>query len=390
MNVDFGNSNTIAIIDGYLLEMTTVVSEINREKAVGFFVANVDNPQEMYDRILISYKDRGQEDSEERYFLVGEAAAQEQLANEHIGTLHNKVKSNIPYAIFLAIVAYYQGIRKHEYENTEDNKIVVEYFQTMLPIWLLKKANKFSEMQKEMAERFKGEHEVKILTPGLEKTIDIHVVESKCRIEGEVARWAIKKTFSLEDNPEARPFKNNDTVVVDIGGGTVDLALLPEGLEMPLSRNDMQHIDGLSYLNHLENLRKEKLVEYFKNVRELDTFILKNIGKSQFIINDGNTGEITDLTNVIQHSLLEYTKIVLEKIVKSFPTPKDKVYKYLYIGGVAEILEDMIKDTLEKKFGREIAQKNHIFLPDSRKLNLYGLEILSINETIALKSIKAE
>ena len=32
--------------------------------------------------------------------------------------------------------------------------------------------------------------------------------------------------------------------------------------------------------------------------------------------------------------------------------------------------------------GAEIAQANHIFLPDSRKLNLYGLEVKSRGEML--------
>ena len=57
------------------------------------------------------------------------------------------------------------------------------------------------------------------------------------------------------------------------------------------------------------------------------------------------------------------------------PAPSDKVYKYVYFGGVAPTKETSIHEVIEEMYGVEIAQANHIFLPDSRKLNLYGLEV---------------
>jgi len=35
-------------------------------------------------------------------------------------------------------------------------------------------------------------------------------------------------------------------------------------------------------------------------------------------------------------------------------------------------------------YGEEIREENHLFLPETRKLNLYGLEILSRHETNAV------
>ena len=64
------------------------------------------------------------------------------------------------------------------------------------------------------------------------------------------------------------------------------------------------------------------------------------------------------------------------------PAPSDKVYKYVYFGGVAPILETSIHEVIEEMYGVEIAQANHIFLPDSRKLNLYGLEVKSRGEML--------
>lgn len=90
---------------------------------------------------------------------------------------------------------------------------------------------------------------------------------------------------------------------------------------------------------------------------------------------DGNTGKRVDLTDKIQSSLKEFAKILILKIQDVMPAPADKIYKYIYFGGVAPILETSIHEVIEEMYGAEIAQANHIFLPDSRKLNLYGLEV---------------
>ena len=69
--------------------------------------------------------------------------------------------------MFLSVVSFYHAI--NEAHESDDNTVEIEYFQTMLPIWLLKRTAKFSEAQNAMAERFAGEHEVTIHTPGMEK-----------------------------------------------------------------------------------------------------------------------------------------------------------------------------------------------------------------------------
>jgi plasmid segregation protein ParM len=283
--------------------------------------------------------------------------------------------------MFLASVAYYNVIKG---KDKEDNRVNINYFSTMLPIWLLKKTNKFSEMQNKMACRFEGEHKVTILTPGLEKVVTIHVETSKCRIESEVARWAIKKDFDLQDREEANSFKNFETLIVDLGGGTVDLALLPAGLQVPKSRDSLKCFTDISYLKHIEKLRSEKLLEYFDDVRSLEEFIINNIEKPKMEQRDGNSGKKVDLTEQIHESLREYTQILITKIENTFPSPKDKVYKYVYIGGIAPILKGFIQELIEKMYGEEIREESHIFLPDTRKLNLYGLEILSRHETNAV------
>ena len=90
---------------------------------------------------------------------------------------------------------------------------------------------------------------------------------------------------------------------------------------------------------------------------------------------DGNTGQRVDLTDKIRSCLKKFAKFLILKIQDVMPAPSDKVYKYVYFGGVAPILETSIHEVIEEMYGVEIAQANHIFLPDSRKLNLYGLEV---------------
>ncbi|MFJ7941146.1 hypothetical protein ACIQYG_22025 [Peribacillus sp. NPDC096622] len=368
-NVDFGNSMYMNLIDGYYFEIPTNVVELSEEKAAGYFTSNIDDPEELLERLLISTTIEG----EERFFLVGEIAENEVLGNNHIKKLHNKVESHIPLVTFLAATAYYQAIKG----DKNDNEVTIEYFQTMLPIWLLKKLNKFSEMQENMATRFAGEHQVKILTFGMEKEIKIEVKASKCRVESEVARWAIKKNFDLEDNKEAEQFKNYDVVLVDLGGGTDDLVLLPAGLKAPKNRDSFDYYTNVPFLSHLEDLRKSKLIEHFEEVRALEKFIYTNINKSKLERRDGNTGKTYDLTDTIKKSLKEYATIKITQSESAFPAPKDSVYKYVYIGGVAPVIEEAIQEVTEERYGREIAETNHIVHPEARKVNLFGLEILS-------------
>lgn len=379
MNADFGNSIFMTMMDGYYFEIPTNVVEISKDKAEGYFASPADEAKELLNRLLISTEIN----KERRYFLIGEIAEKEILGNNHIKKLHNKAESHIPYVTFLAAVAYYHAIKG----KTEDTHVEIDSFQTMLPIWLLKKLNKFSEMQAKMAERFLGAHELTIHTLGLEKKLTIEVKESKCRIEGEVARWAIKKNFDLEDNSDADQFSRHDVVLVDIGGGTVDLAMLPAGLQAPKNRDLMTFFTDFPYLSHLEDLRKEKLIEHFDEVRSLETFIVENINKSKMERKDGNSGKSYNLTEQIKNSLREYAKILITKTEDAFPAPKDKVYKYVYIGGVAPILEESVVAEVEERYNKDIAETNHIFLPEARKLNLYGLEILSRAEKSKQKQI---
>src|SRR6478735_2506370 len=321
-NVDFGNSIFQTLVDGYYYEIPTNVVEITKDQAEGHFPSSVNEPELLLQNLLISTTIEGVE----KYYLVGDAAEKHVLGNIHINKLHNKTESDIPYVTFLASVAYYNILKG---KDKEDNHVTINYFSTMLPIWLLKKTNKFSEMQQKMAEHF-------------------------------------------------------ETLIVDLGGGTVDLALLPAGLQAPKSRNSLKCLTDISYLKHIEKLRNEKLLEYFDDVRSLEEFIIANIHKAKMEQRDGNSGKKVDLTEPIHASLREYTQILLTKVENLFPSPKDKVYKYIYIGGLAPILQQFIAEQIDNMYGEEIREENHLFLPETRKLNLYGLEILSRHETNAV------
>ncbi|TKA00354.1 hypothetical protein FA950_28055 [Bacillus thuringiensis] len=378
MNKDAGNSLDMNLIDGFYIEIPTNVVEISKDEADSHFVTNINNPKELLSRLLISTIIPGEE--MERFFLVGDEAAKHALANSHVNKLHDKITSSIPYVMFLAAVSFYHAI--HENSESSDHTVEIEYFQTMLPIWLLKRTNKFSEAQNAMAKRFAGEHKVTIHTPGMEKVLKITVEKVACRIEGEIARLAIKKNFELEDREEAKQFDNNDTVLVDIGGGTIDLVLSPAGLKPPKNRDSMHAIDNLSYLSHIEKLRKEKFLEEFSDLRSFEIFIVNSFQKPKMELVDGNTGHRIDLTDKIRFSLKDFAKFLILKTQDVVPAPADKIYKYVYFGGVAPILESSIHSVVEEMYGSEIAQANHIFLPDSRKLNLYGLEVKSRGETL--------
>ncbi|MEC1053191.1 hypothetical protein P9B97_22785 [Bacillus paralicheniformis] len=382
-NVDFGNSMYMNLIDGYFFELPTNVVEIKKEVAEGKFTSSIDDPTDLKDRLLISTEIN----EEERFFLVGEIAEKEVLGNNHIKKLHNKVESHIPYVTFLAATAYYHALKsaekkKKEDNYVEDNHVEIEYFQTMLPIWLLKRLNKFSEMQEKMAQRFIGSHQVKVLTLGMERDLEITVKDGTCRIESEVARWAIKKDFELNDQPDAKQFKNYDVVACDLGGGTDDLALLPAGLKAPKDRDSLVSNTEAPFLVHLENLRKNKLLEHFESVRDLEKFIYTNIQKTKMIRTDGNTGQKFDLTDVIKQSLIEYAEIKIAQIENAFTPPKDKEYKYVYFGGVAEVLKEAISKVTKVRYNSEISEENHIVAENARLLNLYGLEVLSRAEQV--------
>ncbi|KLV22908.1 membrane protein, partial [Priestia megaterium] len=107
-NKDCGNSVDMNIMDGYLFDFPTNVVELQKGAADSFFTDAVTAPEEFKKRILLSTTIEGEE--KERYFLVGDIAASQLLANNHINKLHNKITSHIPYITFLAAIAYYPAV----------------------------------------------------------------------------------------------------------------------------------------------------------------------------------------------------------------------------------------------------------------------------------------
>ena len=383
-NKDCGNSVDMNIIDGYLFDFPTNVVELQKEAAESFFTDAVSAPEEFKKRILLSTTVG--EEEKERYFLVGEIAASQLLANNHINRLHNKITSHIPYVTFLAAIAYYYALHG---EDKKDTQIEIDYFSTMLPIWLLKKENTFGEAQKAMANRFAGEHTFKIHTPGFENTLSVSVAESTCLKEGEIARFALKKDLTLQDREDANEFVDCETVMVDIGGGSIDVVILPEGLKAANSRDSFQSIEGIPYLAHIDKLRKEKFPELFTDLRAFDQFILDNYSKQKFELKNENTGQSIDLTAQIKASLREYVDILIAKLNDVASPPANKVRKYVYCGGVAPTLKVAIMNNMSEKIGEERTEKYHKVPEDSRHLNLFGLEIRSIGYLQKNQAVKS-
>lgn len=394
INIDFGNSTTNFLVDGYFFELATNVVEISANKANELFVNPITDPKELLNRLVIATEIEGQE----KYFLVGEIAELSNLSNNHVARMHDKIKSVIPYASFLAGIAYYNALNS----DKEDIDIEIDNMSCMLPIWLLKREEKFSIAQRQMEARFTGEHAVKVITSGMEKELKIIVKNTKCRIESEVARHAIKykmiadeadKNTVIIEKRNTIDFTNYSAVLVDIGGGSTDAVKLGKGLTTPQSREAFQIIDVPPFLGHIEQLRKEKFIEYFHDLRALEKFIVKNYVQRKYVLKNENTGASYDFTELINQSLLDYADVLVSKILAAFVPEGDEVIKFIYFGGEAPILEPAIKQSLLKHMSDAAMESNHFFLneiieddkkeifrPTSRTVNLTALEILSLNE----------
>jgi plasmid segregation protein ParM len=370
-------------------------TEILEKKALEMFVNPISEPKELLNRIMISTTIEGIE----KYYLVGEMAVLSKMSNNHVNTMHDKIKSIVPYASFLAAIGYYNALNSITSENEE---IEIEVMNMMLPIWLLKREEKFSNATKQMAARFLGEHSVKIRTLGMEKELKITVKKSKCRIESEVARHALKnkmvsnddsKTISIERRKEVNKFFENEVVLVDLGGGTNDTVKLGKGLTPPQSRESFKVMDVQPYLGRLDTLRKEKLLEYFTDLKALEKFIILNYPKHKYILDNENTGENFDFTEQITEMLSEYSDVIISQLLSSFKPEGNEVLKFIYFGGEAPILEKFLKESLLKHMTEKALASNHFFIndiidddpkevfrPTSRTINLTALEILSLDE----------
>lgn len=393
LNCDFGNSTNNFMVDGYYFEMPTNVVEISEKEASEMFVSAITEPKELLNRLVISTKFQ----DKEKFYLVGEFAEKSKLSNLHVNTMHDKIKSVIPYASFLGAIAYYTNLKS----GKDDNVVNIDYMSMMLPIWLLKREEKFSIAESQMEKRFLGEHEVKIITLGMEKAIKINVEKAKCRIESEVARHAIKYKLVSDDKSVIRiekreelinKFNDYEAVLCDIGGGSTDAVILGKALTAPKARDSFKVIDIEPFLGSLETLRKEKLLQYFHDLGALEKFIVANYKDQKYILKDENIGEQFDFTDTIKEMLQEYSDMLILQIFNTFKT-KDKVIKFIYFGGESPVLKPYIKVSLREHMTEQAAENNHFFLdeileedkkeifrPTARTINLSALEILSIDE----------
>jgi len=395
LNADFGNSTGNFLSDSYYFEIPTCVVRISKEQAEGLFTNPVENTDDLLNRLLISTVIN----DEEHFFMVGKLAETSPFANSHVGKMHDKINSNIPYATFLAAMTY---IYKINQENNSEPTIEVESMKMMLPVWLLKKEDKFSIAQNKMVNRFFGEHTVKLLTPGMETELTINIKNAKCHIESEVGRWALKYKIVknteqdvtvIEKRTEARKFEDFNTVLVDIGGGSTDGVLLAKGLNTPVSKDSFQVIQVEPYLGRLAKLLKEKLIEYFSDLRSLELFIVDNYVTQRYIFKNPNTGVSVNITEPIVQMLQEYSDVLVYQVMESFKENTKEALKFIYFGGEAPILEPYIKQSIARNTNEGIMENNHYFLndlledtedevfrPTARTINLTALEILSLNE----------
>lgn len=396
LNADFGNSTNNFLVDSYYFEIPTCVVEITEQQADSLFTNTVEDVEDLLERLLVSTIIN----EKERFFVVGKLAEDNPYANSHVGKMHDKINSDIPYATFLAALAYHY--KKNEDTTVPEQTIEIDNMKMMLPIWLLKKEEKFSIAQQKMANRFKGDHKVKLLTAGMETEITITIKEAKCYIESEVGRWALKykmintkdkKSTIIEKRPEASVFSSNETVLVDIGGGSTDSVLLTKGLNTPISKNSFQVIQIDPFLGRLEKLLKEKLIEHFSDLRSLENFIVENYTTQKYILKNHNSGIKHDLTDQIVQMLQEYADLLTYKVMQPFSNHAKGTLKYVYFGGESPILEPYIKNSVTNATTEEIMENNHHFLcdyleedskevvkPSARTINLVALEILSLNE----------
>ncbi|MGG4263749.1 hypothetical protein [Peribacillus simplex] len=391
---DFGNSTSNFLVDSYYFEIPTCVVEISNEEAEGYFTNSVEEVDDLLSRLLISTVIN----NEKKYYMVGKLAEENPYANGHVGKMHDKINSPIPYAVFLAAVSYYYKLKNTNGENKAE--IEIDSMSMMLPIWLLKKESKFSIAQNKMAQRFAGDHVVTLITKGMETELTIKVASAKCSIESEVARWALKYKLVNDEEKnatriakrnEARTFDDTETVFVDIGGGSTDAVELAKGLNTPVSKESFKIINIEPYLGRLDTLLNEKLIEYFNDLRSLENFIVDNYSNQKYVLKNENTGQKYDLTLPITDMLKGYADLLVYKVTEAFNTD-GKRKKYVYFGGETPILSPFIKESVKNATNEDILERNHFFLnellddeteifkPAARTINLAALEILSLNE----------
>ncbi|MEI7026173.1 Alp7A family actin-like protein [Paenibacillus sp. y28] len=369
-NSDFGNSMCQQLVDGNYFELPAAVCEVTEAEARSMFSEPIDK-EKLLNNLLVRVDDR--------FYQVGAKAQGHALAHAHIDKLHDKSQSNTVLITWLSSIAYYHAynVLSDKHANHEVN---VGYFTTLLPVWVVKKADKFSTALNRMAERFIVPKEVELLTAGFERTLKLVTAESVCKIEGEISRFALKYDLDVKKRDEAVQFDHCYTVINDLGGQSQDLSRLSYGLGKAQSSDDFASSTDQCYLAVLEQLRVSKLMTHFGDVRELEAFILKNTTTRKYLFTDPVTKQQDDLTNTIEHTLRNFAKIAIEKATNAFHFRYGDEVKFVHSGGVNEALKFYMMEYLIEKFGPELAATAHVFPADARKLNLFGAEIAAKSE----------
>ncbi|WP_168121921.1 hypothetical protein [Paenibacillus sp. HB172176] len=367
---DFGNSLGQHMIDGHYFEMPSSISEVTEKEFNGMFAHQV--KEQLDEHLVIKWT----EGETSRYFMVGKKAQAELLGNAHIYALHDKTSSMTVWITWLAGLALYHASK---YPELEEDRIEVEYFGTLLPVWLVKKASSFREKLAEMASRFRTELTFELLTPGAARKLHVHVKHTECRVEGENARHALK--YDLEGNlsDEAHRYKEAYVVMNDIGGQSQDLCKLQPNLNGAQTADDFSSSTDQSYLAVLEKLRTDKLMDYFQSVRALEQFVLTHIRTRSYLYTNPITHTTVDLTELIEPVLYDFSEVAMQKALQSFSFKQgDQVY-YVHIGGVNQLLIHYTKTYLVQHLGKEVAEQYHLFPEDSRKLNIFASAIVAKN-----------
>lgn len=380
---DFGNSTTQMMVDGNYFEMTSSVYEISQKESDAIFAQPISADDLLHNLVVCT-----EIEQKERYFKVGLKATQDILSSTHINKLHDKTESINVYMQWLGAIAYYHALQS-PVDSEAAAHVKVDYFSTMLPTWIVKKADKFSIVLEKMANRFKGTHKVKLLTAGFQRDIEIEVIDAKCRIEGETARYALKRNLDLNIKDTAAQYDDVRAVISDLGGQTHDLSRLGKGLRRPASSDDFESFTDQSFLKTLEILRNNKLMTHFKHVHDLEGFIADNINKERFIYTDPVTLEPMDLTDPIITTLKSFARISAQKVIMTFEFKNGEKVKYIHIGGISQLLKKYILEALHELIG-EAAALHHIFPDDSRMLNIYGLEIVAKDDLNKKEQVKVD
>ncbi|MGQ7188681.1 Alp7A family actin-like protein, partial [Escherichia sp. HC-CC] len=74
-----------------------------------------------------------------------------------------------------------------------------------------------------------------------------------------------------------------EVVLTDIGGGSTDAVRLGKGLTTPKHRDSFQVIDIEPFLGYIDRFRKEKVLQYFKDLSGTYVIILTHLIKNTTI-----------------------------------------------------------------------------------------------------------